>query len=54
MGALSEYNNVTLSNEVDSIKIYCDICVFDSIEWLNGPLSRVKSNRVRVIIPVEG
>lgn len=54
MGALSEYDNVTLSNEVDSIQVYCDICVFDSVEWLNGPISRIKNTRVRVIVPVEG
>lgn len=54
MGALSEYDNITLSNEVDSIKVYCDIYVFDSMEWLNGPLSRIEGTKVRVIIPMEG
>lgn len=54
MGALSEYDNITLSSEVDSIQVYCDICVFDSMEWLNGPLARIEDTRVRIIVPVGG
>jgi hypothetical protein len=51
-GVLSDYKNITVSNEIDSIEVYNDIYVFYDLDWLGGPLSHHEGNRVRIIIPV--